>query len=165
MAEHDHLRSARHVLLGGDVPAEDRIDAEEAEEVRRHEADLDEAGLGRVAEDALPSRSHHEVLEQPAPLAVVAVVEAVQRGERLRAFAEVVPHDPEPLGRRVRQRLEEDPVQDGEHHGDGSDAEREHPDGGGGEARRAEERAHAVAEVASERAHQWSIVGSLRETR
>jgi hypothetical protein len=42
--------------------------------------------------------------------------------------------DDEPLGIRVRQRLEENPVDAGEHGGAGSGAERQRQEGGDGEA-------------------------------
>jgi hypothetical protein len=79
VAQQHHARPAGHVLLGREVAAEDRRNAEEAEEVRGHEPGLHERRLVGVAEDALAARRHGEVLEQTTTLAVVAIVERVER--------------------------------------------------------------------------------------
>jgi hypothetical protein len=125
MADEHDGRPARCILRVEEVSAQHWIDAQEPEEVRGHEADVDELGVRVPAQDPLSSREEGELLEEPAALAVVPIVEGMEGGQVLTVFTKLMPEDDHTVAPAVRKRAQQDTVNEAEHHGTRGDAEPE----------------------------------------
>ena len=149
--DHGHLVAARLRLFIRERAAERGLRAQRAPQ-RRRRLQADEAlRRARRGEVEALARVHREVLERRRLRLAVEVV----RDRRARVVEAhlrvVVVHLHEPLAVVVRQRLEQQPVDDREDRRVRADAERERRDGGDEEPRLREQAAQAVADVLDER--------------
>ena len=147
VAQHQHRVGAGQVVLGAEVPAEERRHAEEVEEVRRDDAGLDALRLG-----AAQQRERHrvvldEALERLAGGAVVEELLLRETEARRRGLREGLAQHHQPLGLAVGQRPQQHAVHDAEDRGVRPDPERERQYDGHGEGRRLPQAAQAVADV------------------
>ena len=147
MTQHDDVVAG--VLFDGVDATERRLHAQRAIDVGGHRQ---AANLQRLAveHDRESSRPHHaEMVEGAGALAPHDKVrgrDAVSHGPASVCF----PNCQHSIGLVVGQRLEEDRADHAEHGGGGADAERQRQQRGNCEARRAQQRAHAVSQVARE---------------
>jgi hypothetical protein len=125
MADEHDRGPARRILRVEEVPAQHRIDAQEPEEVRGHEPDVDELGVRVPAQDPFSSREEGKLLDQPAAFAVVPIVERMESGQVLTALAKLMPEDDHSIAPPVRERAQQDTVNEAPHHRARGDAEAE----------------------------------------
>ncbi len=146
-ADHRDLWTVFHVLGFGESASQARRDLEERKEIRRHPRDGQTIRLratvriGYVRRTAVVGRDAGDRVRE-------ALVRVVGAGRLLSLHQadrrQVVPRADELLGMSVRQRPQQDGVDDGEYRGRGSDADRQRSDDGDAEARGAAKRAEGV---------------------
>ena len=149
IAEHQHFRRLRPVVVRLDGAAEERRRAEQRKERAADARAEDALGQLQPADVEGPAGEERDALErrQAPPVLVIG-----QRAARDRAGAiaiDLAVHEREHAGGiAVRRRPQDHGADDAEDGGVGADAERQRDDGGDGESRRAPQQADGVDDVA-----------------
>ncbi len=145
VGEDDDGRSAGLVFVGHERPPHGRLDAEHREEVPRHHERLDLLGVAQAGDRVGVADRHREVAEHLLALAQDLVARPGEAGLVDALLGGRGVDLDEPLGLLVRQRLQEDRLDEAEDGGVGADAEGERGDRDGGEPGRLLQRADGVA--------------------
>ena len=167
VADDQHRRRARLVVVGHERAAEDRLDAEDAEEVRRDHAGVDAIGLAALQQVEIHLVEFDQRLELGRLVAVGEVFldrhAGVGAADERRRLADQ--HQPIAVG--VGQRLQEHAVDDAEDRGVRADPEPERQDREQREAAVLEQRAHAEAQVVQQLVDHWmmSLVSRLDRSK
>jgi hypothetical protein len=151
VAEHCHARPAGAVLFGPEDAPACRADAENGKDVGGHEARPDALGCVAAGEIAAAGGERAHALERAAQRPVVGDLRL--RQPRRRPPLPVVPDHHHPLRLRVRERAEEDAVDDAEDRRVRPDAQRQRQHRHGREAGAPTEGAPGVADVLKESVH------------
>jgi hypothetical protein len=149
VAEQQHAPMIRAILVGGERAAEGRPHAQEIEVVPADPHCGKALRLAVGNEGRQPRAHHREALNRAA--ALPPVQDRREADVRGNAFRIAIADGDEPLGRFVRQRPQQNSIDDAEDSGVGADAERERDEHSRGEPRRVAQHADAVAQVLAER--------------
>jgi hypothetical protein len=134
VAEDQHRVGSRRIVAGDERASEHGPDAEDVEEIVRHDADIDAVGLAALEQIEIHLMIFDQRVERRRPLAIV--VEFFDRDARVgpsRERRRLAQHD-EPVAIGVWQRLQQHAVDHAEDGRVRADAEAERHDGDGGEA-------------------------------
>ena len=152
VAEHDHRRGALSCIAGLDEAAGDRLHAERLEQsgARLERRREERIAVGGHRRREVPERRHR--LDALLPRRQIDVV--ADGDELLRDARAIVAmtEDDEIVGVRIRQRPQQDGLDDGEDRGVGADAQRQRQNGGDREERLSAEQTNTVPQVV-EHAH------------
>jgi hypothetical protein len=147
--EHDDRSGAGAIVVGAEVTAQDRLDADQRKAVPRHERALESLGgvvlVGDVHRLLVGCADAVERRDRRAPVAHVEIRGA--DGGLLRAIALKHPDLDDAVGLGERQVAQERAVDQGEHEHVHRDADRKRCDGGQGEAPVFHQQPRAVLEV------------------
>src|SRR5262249_45718108 len=159
VAEHDETGAIWATFFGGELAAENGIDAEERKEVWRDEANGDllrllvAFGVAEINGGAAAAGSRGKIGKLGGSLLVVAEIRRGDSGEGLAAGAVVIPDGNETLGILIGKRLHEDGVDHGEDGGVGADAESQGESGDQREAWAFAEQAKSVTNILQKQMH------------
>ena len=147
MAQHRDVRTARAIVIGGEGAAEERLDAERAEEIFGDANALEifriaPAGEGESGERLRGELGETLLLIAPGGVARPGNIRAIEA-----AFGERTPGAHELLRLRIGERTQEERVDGGEENGVGANAEGQRDDGENGEAGLSQELSQSVAKV------------------
>jgi hypothetical protein len=146
-ADHDH-RCARPLVFSRERRADERVDAERLEQIRRRRDPRDAIRSVGSHERRARDRERREPAER---MRLLAPVEEIRRRDGEHAvFRHDLTHAHQSIRLRVRQRVQQHAVDDAEHGSAGADAERDRQDRDEREARRRNELSYRVSHVANE---------------
>ena len=151
-AEHDHRTGAGHRVGGGQRASLDGRRAQCVEEIRRHRRAAD--ALRLVAAEQIEVGAGVRRQPRQARRLSAIVDDLPHRQPRPRLARRRVPEEHQLVRLPVRQRFEDDALDDAEDRGVRADAEREREHGQRGESGAADEEAPAVTNVLPEGSHQ-----------
>ena len=144
-------RGAEAIVVRIEVAAKSRMEAEGWEKCRGDHEAVDALGLAGAGEVVILMTVHGDGGEA---FGLALPVEEVEIVDGRLVLAGVFPVDGDELaGVRVRQRIQEHAVDDGEERGVGADAERQGEDGDDAKRRRLEEHAEGEAKVLKQGDH------------
>jgi len=151
----DGNRASGPVLVGAERPAQRRAEADQLEVVRRHEVGgrALRLSIGRQV-DVLPVEEQRNSVEGGALDGHVLHVEVRDREPSLVDAAELHRDESEPVGARIRQRLEEGGVRQRQDAGVRPDPECDHERGSRGESRVATQMPKPESDITQDRSHQ-----------
>ncbi len=150
MAEHEHGFRAQVVVCVREGAPEERLDAEQIEVVRGHDGSVHAIGLAAAQQHERHGVVLDNVLDGREPGAVLGDFRNREPCVWLKDSRRRLPDAHQFVSVSVRQRLQEDVVDDRKDRGVGADPEAERQHGRQRVARRAREHAHAVPDVLSQ---------------